>query len=80
VDPLLGALVAAGAAWLSIAVAALLPWPLPVRRLRWAGAASIALVGLMALGVPLPPWVPLAVLACGLAASLVRSTPAAEPP
>lgn len=75
-DPLLGALVAAGVAWLSIALAALLPLPVPVERLRWAGACSIALVGLMALGVPLPAWSPLAVLAGGLLASLVRPAPA----
>jgi hypothetical protein len=80
VDSLLGALVAAGVAWLSIAVAALLPVPLPVRRLRWAGAASIALVGLTAMGLPVPAWVPVAALAAGLALGLALPGPSSQQP
>jgi hypothetical protein len=80
VDPLLGGLVAAGVAWLSIAVAALLPVPVPVRRLRWAGALSIALVGLLAMGLPIPAWLPVGALAAGLLLGLVLPGPAAQQP
>lgn len=79
-DPLLGALVAAGVAWVSIALAAVLPLPVPVHRLRWAGAASLALVGLIAMGVPLLAWMPLAVLAAGLAVGFALPAPAAQQP
>lgn len=75
-EPLTGALVAAGAAWLSILAAAALPVPrVAFDRLRWVGSASIALLGAIAVGVPLPPLLPAAVLAGGavvVGASSVR--------
>jgi hypothetical protein len=79
VDSLLGALVAAGVAWFSITLAAVLPIPIPLHRLRWAGAASLALVGLIAMGVPLPTWAPLAVLVVGLAVGFLPR-PASQQP
>jgi len=66
-DPLTGALVAAGVAWVSILLAALLPVrPSFVRRLRGAGAVSLLLVGLALLGAPVPGALPLFVLAAGV--------------
>ena len=73
-DPLVGAIVAAVAAWASIAAAALLPLRIPARRLRWVGAASIAAVGLAALGVPVPAWGALAILAVGVLGAAVLPT------
>lgn len=55
-------------AWGSILVVALLPVPrATVRRMRGAGALSLAFVGLGAIGAPVPAWVPLFVLAAGVA-------------
>jgi hypothetical protein len=66
VDSLTGALVASGAAWLSIVAAVLLPVPEAwFQRLRWVGAASIGVVGLTLVGVPLPAVAPAVVLAVG---------------
>ena len=65
-DPLVGATVAAGAAWLSIVGAAWMPIKLDVRRIRLAAAATLALIGLIALGLPAPGWSPLVVVAAGL--------------
>lgn len=79
-DSFLGALVAAGVAWLSIAIAALLPVPVPVRRLRWAGALSIGLVGLIAMGLPVPSWLPVAALVGGLLVGLLLPAPASQQP
>lgn len=65
-DSLTGAAVAAVAAWLSVLAAVFLPVPDAwFRRLRLVGAASIALVGLTLVGVPLPAVAPAAVLAVG---------------
>ena len=72
-DPLIAALVAAGAAWLSIFAVAHLPAArVDLRALRVAGAASVALLGLTAFGVPVPVWVPVGVLAVGMLMTLRR--------
>ncbi len=66
-DSLTGALVAAGAAWLSIVAAIVLPVPEAwFQRLRWVGAASIGVIGLTLVGLPLPALAPAVVLATGL--------------
>ncbi len=66
-DPLTGALLAAGVAWLSIVLAAVLPVPRRAfERFRWVGSGSIALLGAIAVGVPLPSVLPAAVLAGGV--------------
>lgn len=73
-DPLSAALVAAGAAWLSIFAAAHLPASrLDLRAVRLTGAASLALLGLAALGLPVPAWAPVAVLAAGMAGTALWS-------
>lgn len=65
-DSLTGAAIAAVVAWLSIVAAAFLPIPpMAVQRLRWVGAASIALVGLALVGVAVPTTLPGAVLVVG---------------
>ena len=75
-DSLTGALVAAGAAWLSIVAAIFLPIPEALfQRLRWVGAASIAVVGLTLVGLPLPPLAPALVLAVGLFVALAWPRP-----
>lgn len=67
-DPLTGAVVAAAVAWVSILLVAVLPVRRDVvRRMRGAGALSLAFVGLGAFGLPVPAWVPLFVLAAGIA-------------
>jgi hypothetical protein len=72
VDSLTGAVVAAAAAWLSIVAAIVLPVPEAwFQRLRWVGAASIAVVGLTLVGVPLPPVTPAVVLGAGAAVAVV---------
>ena len=69
-DPLMGAAVAGAAGAISIVAAAVLPVRvLDGRILRLAGAASIALMGVVALGLPLPPLAPLVVLLAGLSAA-----------
>lgn len=73
---------AAAAAWLSIVAAVLLPVPERwFQRLRWVGAASIAVVGLTLVGVPLPPAAPAVVLAVGALAvfALPQGRPRAAP-
>ena len=71
-DGLTGALVAALVGWLSIVAASLLRLPGPVlARLRVAGGASLAGIALALLGVPVPAWVPVALLAGGVAAGLL---------
>jgi hypothetical protein len=76
VDSLTGALVAAGAAWLSIVAAIFLPIPDAwFQRLRWVGAAAIAVVGLTLVGVPLHPLAPALVLAGGVLVSLAWPRP-----
>jgi hypothetical protein len=76
VDSLMGAAVAAGAAWLSVLAAVFLPVPDAwFARLRWVGAASIAVVGLTLLGVPLPGLAPAVVLAVGAAGALAWPLP-----
>jgi len=77
-DSLTGAAVAAVVAWLSIVAAAMLPVRDGfLRRMRGAGALSLAFVGLAALGAVVPGWVPLFVLAAGVAwAALTPSGPA----
>ena len=75
-DSLTGAFVAAGAAWLSILAAILLPVPEAwFQRLRWVGAASIGVIGLTLVGMPLPAVAPAVVLVAGLAASLLWPNP-----
>jgi hypothetical protein len=72
VDNLTGAVVAAAAAWLSIVAAVVLPVPERwFQRLRWVGAASIAVVGLTLVGAPLPPVAPAVVLGVGAAVALL---------
>lgn len=66
-DPLVGAAIAAGAAWLSIIAAAWVPIRFDIKRVRIAAAAGLAMIGLIALGLPLPAWAPLLVVAAGLA-------------
>ena len=79
-DSLTGALVAAGAAWASIVAAILLPVPEAwFQRLRWVGAASIAVVGLTLVGLPLPPVAPAIVLAVGAAVALLWPRPRTQP-
>ncbi|MHB1262664.1 MAG: hypothetical protein ACYC2H_13235 [Thermoplasmatota archaeon] len=75
-DSLTGALIAAGAAWLSILAAIFLPVPEAwFQRLRWVGAASIGVIGLTLVGLPLPALAPAIVLAAGLAAALLWPNP-----
>ena len=75
-DSLTGAVVAAGAAWLSIGLAVVLPVPEAwFQRLRWVGAASIGVVGLTLVGVALPPAAPAVVLAAGVALAFLWPRP-----
>ena len=70
-DSLAGAIVAAGVAWVSILLAALLPIPaFAFERLRWVGGASIGLVALALVGVAVPVYLPPAVLIGGAAVAL----------
>jgi hypothetical protein len=81
VDSLTGAVVAAAAAWLSIVAAVLLPVPERwFQRLRWVGAASIAVVGMTLVGVPLPPAAPAVVLGAGTAVALALPASRAAAP
>lgn len=74
-DSLTGAAIAAAAAWLSVLAAVFLPVPDAwFRRLRGVGAASIAVVGLTLVGVPLPATAPAIVLAVGGAVALAWPT------
>ena len=84
-DALMGAAIAGAAGAVSIVAAALLPTRLlDSRVLRLSGAVSIALMGAVALGVPMPSAAPLALLVCGLVAAFVkpmlRPAPAAQRP
>ncbi len=66
-EPMIGALVAAGTAMASILIAIRLPERyLPIDRLRVVGGLSLALLGLVILGAPLPGDLPTIVLALGL--------------
>jgi hypothetical protein len=69
-DPLIGAVLAAAVAWLSIVTAALFPVPLDLGWLRRLGAVSLALLGLAAFGLPVPGFLPVAVLVVGLGLAL----------
>lgn len=70
-DSLTGAAIAAGVAWLSILLAAVLPIPaFAFERLRWVGGGAIALVALALVGVPVPGYVPVALLVAGSALAL----------
>lgn len=70
-DSVTGAAIAAGVAWLSILVAAVLPIPaFAFERLRWVGGAAIGLVALALVGVPVPAYVPAGVLLAGSAGAL----------
>ncbi len=74
-DPVTGALIATGVAWLSIWIAISLPEvkrrkPHP-KHVRLVGAATIALFALQVLGLPVPIWAPLAVLGGGLVIAIV---------
>lgn len=74
-DSLTGAAIAAGAAWLSVLAAVFLPVPDAwFRRLRWVGAASIAVVGLTLVGLPLPAALPAIVLGAGAVVALAWPT------
>lgn len=78
-ESLTGAAIAAAAAWLSVLAAVFLPVPDAwFRRLRWVGAASIAVVGLTLAGVPLPSAAPAAVLLAG--GVLALAWPTRRPP
>lgn len=70
-DALAGAVVAVAVGWTTILAAVRLPVDrvLAPRRLRHVGAVTLGLVGLSALGVPLPTQLPLGVLVVGLAAA-----------
>jgi len=81
----MGAAVAGAAGAVSIVAAALLPLRLlDARTLRLSGAASIALMGLVALGVALPPVLPLGAMLAGFALAFavpaLRKAPAAQRP
>lgn len=70
-DSLTGAAIAAGVAWLSILLAAVLPIPaFAFARLRWVGGGAIGLVALALVGVPVPGYVPVALLVGGSALAL----------
>ena len=70
-DSLTGAIVAAAVAWASILVAAVLPIPaFAFARLRWVGGGAIGLVALALVGVPVPGYLPPAVLIGGAAVAL----------
>ena len=78
-DSLTGAAIAAAAAWLSVVAAVFLPVPDAwFQRLRWVGAASIAVVGLTLLGVPIPALAPAVLLACGAVAAFAWPLPRAQ--
>lgn len=65
-DPLTASLLAAAVAWLSILAVVHLPaGRLPVRRLRVVGGLTIAALGAVVLGLPLPDWSPVAVMVVG---------------
>jgi hypothetical protein len=67
-DALTGAAIAAGVAWISILAAASLRLPPRfIRRLRYAGAGSIAVVGAAAMGLPIPAFAAPLILAAGTA-------------
>lgn len=73
-DTVTGALVAAGIAWLSIWAAIALPRlrrPPDPRLLRAAGGAAIAVLGLQVMGLPLPTWSPLVLLAGGFMIAVI---------
>jgi hypothetical protein len=70
-DSLTGAAVAAGVAWASILLAALLPIPaFAFQRLRWVGGAAIGLVALALVGLPVPGYLPPATLIGGTGVAL----------
>ena len=80
-DSLTGAAIAAAAAWLSVLAAVFLPVPDAwFRRLRWVGAASIAVVGLTLVGVPLPNAAPAVVLVVGAAVAFAWPAKAVRGP
>lgn len=71
-DPLMGAVIAGAAGAVSIVAAALLPTRLlDARVLRLSGAASLAGMGLIALGAPIPTLAPLVVLVAGFAGAFM---------
>lgn len=69
-DPLTTAALAGLVGWLSIAVVVHAPRGRSAPGLRRWGAVTIALLGASVLGVPMPAWLPLAVLAGGVLVSL----------
>ncbi len=80
-DPLTASLLAASVAWLSILAVVHLPaGRLPVRRLRVVGGLTIAALGAVVLGVPLPGWAPVAVLVGGGLVVVLRSAPVPASP
>jgi hypothetical protein len=77
-DGLIGAAIAAGVAWASILLAAVLPIPdYLFARLRWVGGVAIGLVALALLGVPVPSYAPPVALIGGAAGALAWPRPAA---
>lgn len=65
-DPLIVSLLAAVVAWVSILVVVHLPaGRFPVERLRVVGGLTIAALGAVVLGAPLPAWSPMVVLVGG---------------
>ncbi len=66
-DPLTGALIAAGVGWTSIAIVAYAPGiDLPVQAIRPVGAITIGILALLVLGAPIDATWPLVFLAGGL--------------
>lgn len=78
-DPLTAALLAGLVAWISIYVVVRAPRvPVDIQGLRRVGAATIAVLGLQVLGVPLPASAPLLILLGGvLAVVQIRGAAAA---
>lgn len=74
----MGAAIAVAVAWISIFVLVHLSWRPPVRGLRRAGGLALALVALMVWGLPVPPWLPVAVLVVGIAWASLRKPSAVE--
>lgn len=67
-DPVTGALVAAAVGWASIVAVVVAPLEriIAPERLRAVGAVTLALVGLSALGAPLPDVTPIGLMTVGL--------------
>ncbi|HLF17198.1 MAG TPA: hypothetical protein VI796_07200 [Candidatus Thermoplasmatota archaeon] len=70
-DPIVAVSLALAAVWLAIVAVALLPLRgLAYRRFRWAGAGAMGLVGAVAVGLPVSPFLPSLVLVLGALAAV----------